>query len=692
MFDDDLTLLATPDLLESAAGQRALSHRADARVLEHALVYADRFHPDSCASRAGRRSFEGRERGVVLGGEGCPEILEFAIGEFAVVLGVSPGVGRGIIGDALALRHRFPLIWAKVLSGEATPWKACRIVRDCLALSEEAAQYVDGRVADLIDTITPYRLDKIVKAAKMHADPDGARAEAAAKVRERGVFVGRSDEHGTKTIYIRTSVGAATRFDAVIDALGDAQQTLGDTRSLQFRRAEAVGILADPVFAQELLAQTRHAATATTPDTQGAPDTTGTPDTPAPTTPAPSSTTSQTPTPASAASSSAASSVPTRSADVPARGAADPQSPTRSAPAPSPATPDAATSATQTPSASRSAASGVLARGASGPQPSTPSAPAPGSTASGVPGRTSTSGGRAAEGLASDGATAVRDGGPELRQRDGGGEDDWDEYSASMVEPGLHDEADRDAPHPSTSNLPDPFDHADHPSRWPVEPFDPASALEPDGDTGEPMDATAQRALASRLAQIKRDAYTRLTPATTPSAHARPSTAARPGKTEIYVHLTDQTLAAGDGVIRVEGHGPSLASQLGELIGYGPYVVKPVIDLNDAISVNCYEATDRIRERVKLTHPVELFPYGTRETSKSIDLDHITPYDPLGPPGQTSTTNLAPLSRYGHRLKTHAHGWKVRRINPTTLEWRTPHGFVFHVRPTGTHRILEPVG
>jgi hypothetical protein len=261
-----------------------------------------------------------------------------------------------------------------------------------------------------------------------------------------------------------------------------------------------------------------------------------------------------------------------------------------------------------------------------------------------------------------------------------------------MVEPGLDDEADRDAPHPSSSRLPDPIDRPDHPNCWPVEPFDPASAreTETDGSTGEPMDATAQRALASRLAQIRRDAYARHTPGTTPGTPARPSTTARPGKTEIYVHLTDRTLAAGDGVIRVEGHGPLLASQLGELIGYEPYVVKPVIDLNQAVSVNCYEATDRIRERVKLTHPVELFPYGTRETSRSIDLDHITPYDPLGPPGQTSTTNLAPLSRYGHRVKTHARGWNVHRINSTTLEWRTPHGFVFHVDPTGTHRITKP--
>jgi hypothetical protein len=163
----------------------------------------------------------------------------------------------------------------------------------------------------------------------------------------------------------------------------------------------------------------------------------------------------------------------------------------------------------------------------------------------------------------------------------------------------------------------------------------------------------------------------------------------RPGKTEIYVHLTDHTLATGTGVLRVEGLGPHLASQLAELVGYGPYVVKPVIDLNDPVSVDAYEITDKIRERVKLIHPAEQFPYGTAETTNTTDLDHIQPYDPLGPTGQTSTTNLAPLTRYHHRLKTRGH-WKVRRLDPKTLEWTTPHGFVFHVDPTGTHRVRTP--
>ena len=163
----------------------------------------------------------------------------------------------------------------------------------------------------------------------------------------------------------------------------------------------------------------------------------------------------------------------------------------------------------------------------------------------------------------------------------------------------------------------------------------------------------------------------------------------RVGKTEIYVHLTDHTLATGDGVLRVEELGPHLAGQLAELVGYGPYVVKPVIDLNDAVGVDAYEIPDRIRERVKLIYPAEQFPFGTKETTNTTDLDHIQPYDPLGPSGQTSTTNLAPITRYHHRLKTHGR-WKVRRLDNKTLEWTTPHGFVFHVDPTGTHRIREP--
>ena len=555
----DLTTLSTAGLLESAAEHRAEANRLDARGFEHAQVFADRHHPDLCPVRPGRRSWEGRERAVVLGGDGCPEIAEFAVAEFGLMLGVSPGVAADYIGRALALRHRFPFLWARVQAGAATPWRAGKIAACCVKLSEEAARYVDKRIAPIVDSITPYRLEKIVKAAKLHADPDAARAEAAEKARERGVFVGQTDEHGTKTMYIRASSGGVIRLDASIAGVADALKILGDTRSLDHRRADAVEIVADPHYTIEILLQARELALA-----------------------------------------------PDSNYLSPDRGIKDHH-------------------AGQTPPPDRI-------------------------------------------------ATNTR-----ADSRDDDLVHDWMEQCG---EPSPDDEADRDAPHLSDSQLPDPLDA---PPKRPVEPLDPVTRIVP--EDGEPLDAAARRALHARLAQIKHKAHTN--PTALGGTHG-PGRRLRPGKTEIYVHLTDHTLATGTGVLRIEGLGPLLAAQLAELVGHGPYAVKPVIDLRDAVSVDAYETPDRLRERVKLTHPVELFPYGTRETHATMDLDHIQPYDPLGPPGQSNTRNLAPLGRFPHRVKTHGRGWKVRRVDPRTLEWITPHGFMFHVDPTGTHRVPAP--
>jgi hypothetical protein len=246
-----------------------------------------------------------------------------------------------------------------------------------------------------------------------------------------------------------------------------------------------------------------------------------------------------------------------------------------------------------------------------------------------------------------------------------------------LQDPPLADEVGPYDPDPPS----DPFD-----SR-PIE-YIPGPRSEP--DEGGPLDGAAQRALDARLAQIKRDAYANPANAASLASSGNTGGQVRPGQTEVFVHLTDLTLATGNGVLRAEGIGPLLADQLTELVGHAPYTVKPVIDLNDAVSADAYEIPTRIRERVRLTHPVELFPYGTRETHRTIDLDHIQPYDPYGPIGQTSTRNLAPLSRFAHRVKTHARGWNVRRVDVKTVEWTTPHGFRFEVGPTGTHRLHNP--
>ncbi|TCO32669.1 uncharacterized protein DUF222 [Kribbella steppae] len=611
MFEGDLTTLSTPDLLESAAEHRAEANRLDTRLLEHAQTYADRHHPDTSPTRPehrpGRSTSDGRERAIVLGGDGCPEIAEFAPAEFGVMLGISAGAAADFIGQALALRHRLPLTWARVQAGQATPWKARKIATACLDLSEDAARSVDRRVCRVVDSLTPIRLDKIVDAAKHHADPDAARKKAAEKARERGVYLARSDEHGTKRIHIRTGSGHAIRFNARIGSIAEALKVLGDTNPLQSRRADAVGIIADPRYTEELLHQAHQYLRNNPPEP-----------------PAPTDNGTHT---AGAATNAAARAIAAATG------------------------PDAAPDATATKDESER-----------------------GDVSTAVPASTRDTA-----------STAEPERGAECGGRARAGED-CGAYSGDeglledWAEPGLDDEADRDAPHPSHSDLPDPLDA---PFKDPVEPFDPGLRLDHDDD-GEALDtatvdAEARRALDARLAQIRRDAHT----------DPRSGRPLRPGQTEIYVHLTDHTLATGTGVLRVEDLGPLLAGQLSELVGHGPYVVKPVIDLNDAVSVDAYEIPDRIRERVKLIHPVELFPYGTRETHAAMDLDHIEPYDPLGPPGQTTPANLAPLRRFPHRVKTHGR-WKVRRLDPRTLEWLTPNGFAFHVDPTGTHRAPQP--
>ncbi|NEA37140.1 HNH endonuclease [Streptomyces sp. SID13031] len=179
------------------------------------------------------------------------------------------------------------------------------------------------------------------------------------------------------------------------------------------------------------------------------------------------------------------------------------------------------------------------------------------------------------------------------------------------------------------------------------------------------FDSAARRELIGKLANLKQ-------------------TARRQNNgTTLYLHITDETLLAGEGVARVEGFGPVLVTRLEELIGHHHITLKPVIDLKDKLAVDSYEIPQRIRERIKLRYPAEQFIYGTGESSHATDLDHIKPFKPNGPPKQTNTDNLIPLRRFSHRVKTHG-GWQVHRLNDDALEWTTRHGFKFIVDHRGT--------
>ena len=97
----------------------------------------------------------------------------------------------------------------------------------------------------------------------------------------------------------------------------------------------------------------------------------------------------------------------------------------------------------------------------------------------------------------------------------------------------------------------------------------------------------------------------------------------------LYVHLHEAALTGHTtGVARVEGIGPFALAQLRDLLGHTHVRVKPVIDLTDQVSVNAYEHPEALKERIHLTRVGDYFPYAT-STTREVDLDHPTPYQPV---------------------------------------------------------------
>ena len=152
---------------------------------------------------------------------------------------------------------------------------------------------------------------------------------------------------------------------------------------------------------------------------------------------------------------------------------------------------------------------------------------------------------------------------------------------------------------------------------------------------------------------------------------------------KVFVHLHADTLAAGCGVARVEDVGPVLIGQLARWVGHARIKLTPVLHVDGGIepAVDAYEIPDRIREAVLQRDRYEVFPYSSQE-ARGLDLDHTIPWRP-DQPNQTRPSNLGPLSRRVHRLKTHA-GWDLIQISPGTFVWRTPLGQIIRVGPDGT--------
>jgi hypothetical protein len=154
----------------------------------------------------------------------------------------------------------------------------------------------------------------------------------------------------------------------------------------------------------------------------------------------------------------------------------------------------------------------------------------------------------------------------------------------------------------------------------------------------------------------------------------------------VHTYAADPAHDHGEGVLRVEGHGPVTEAWVRRVVGpRARFTIRPVLDLAGQAPVDAYEVPDRHRQAVHLMTPADTFPYATC-LSRRMQVDHTVPHDQGGFSG---VGNYGPMTIHHHRIKTHGR-WQVQQPFPGIYVWRDPHGAFYVVDHTGTRRLRRP--
>jgi hypothetical protein len=251
MFDSQTSGPGAAATLSLVAQAHRQVLEQECKLVELAAHWADLHHPDSQAPA--EKTMPGAEQPRQLGGDCTPEVLEFAAAEFGACMETSSGSARGLIADALDLRHRLPELWQLILAGGVLAWKARKVAQATRHLSRSAAMHVDAAVARAITSIPWGRCETLLAAKIIEADPKAAEEQAKIWEAERFVRAGRAGQNGLKLLIAKANAGDITWFMATINRIAEILRLQGDMSDADVRRSKAIGVLAQPALALQLL-------------------------------------------------------------------------------------------------------------------------------------------------------------------------------------------------------------------------------------------------------------------------------------------------------------------------------------------------------------------------------------------------------------------------------------------------------
>jgi hypothetical protein len=257
--------VSTRSVLDRAAAAMTAKRRVEVEVLESALAWAHAHVVTETGEAAGWRSESIAapgsaaalfgERPLPVAGSGTPLVAEFAVVELSAVLDLSHEATLALLGDVLDLSHRLPLLWVLVRELRVPVRLGREAARASRDLDVAAAGHADRLLAWQPRRLNPHRIGVLVHEARLYADPDRAIADHDAALDARKVDV-RYDQGapGTGEVFMVLDEADAVAFDHTVATMAATIGSLGHPGSLDVRRAHAVGLLADPQAALDLLA------------------------------------------------------------------------------------------------------------------------------------------------------------------------------------------------------------------------------------------------------------------------------------------------------------------------------------------------------------------------------------------------------------------------------------------------------
>ena len=195
----------------------------------------------------------GQQRMLGFGGDGTPQVAESCTLELAAALNLRDVTVKSLIADALDLRHRLPNVWNLVLDRRVPVWHGRQIASATRVLDAHAAGLVDLQLARQVVGMTLKRVQELVDGLVLaHLPVEEAEERRQSALDSRGVWISQMAD-GIASVDAVLDAPDGLRLEAAVEKMSQVLAAGGAPGGRDARRAQALGLLASPARALNLL-------------------------------------------------------------------------------------------------------------------------------------------------------------------------------------------------------------------------------------------------------------------------------------------------------------------------------------------------------------------------------------------------------------------------------------------------------